>query len=116
MKDQTKQNLEEAVNNNLELAINADSCEEGSKALKAAVDGYDRLKEDEKKESKKDKVLKWIAGIGAVLLPAIAVELMQERFLDKQALRAYKFEETGTVTTTAGRSFMNDIFKMKRPK
>ena len=116
MQNETKKKLEEAVNSNLELAINAETCEEGSQALKAAVDGYDRLVEDEKKESKKDKILKWIAGIGTVLLPAIAVEMMQERFLDKQAIRAYKFEESGTVTTTPGRHFLSDIFKMKRPK
>lgn len=116
MKDETREKLEEAVQSNLDLAIDAETCEEGSKALKAAVDGFDRLKEDEKRESKKEKILKWIAGIGAVLIPAVTVELLQERFLDKQAIRAYKFEETGSVTTTPGRNFIGSIFKMKRPK
>lgn len=122
MEQKTKDNLELAVSNCLDNIAASDTPEEACKLLNSAIEGYKVLRDEdlkeqeriEKEKEKKDlkkKILTWAGGILTVLLPAIVVEGMQERFMDKQANKAYEFEKTGTLTTTPGRNFIGGMFK-----
>lgn len=63
----------------------------------------------ERDENRKDRIVKYGIAIGSTIL--------EVSVLIWGAKKSWKFEETGTITSTAGRSFMGKIlsvFKHKR--
>ena len=62
----------------------------------------------EREENKKDRIIKYGIAIGSTLLEVTV--------LIWGAKKSWKFEETGTITSTAGRSFMGKIFGIFKRK
>ena len=62
--------------------------------------------EKQMKEERKSRVVKTCVDVGSIVLP-LAVTIWGAR-------ASFKFEETGTITTSVGRKFMDKIISWKR--
>ena len=62
----------------------------------------------EREENRKDRIIKYGIAIGSTLLEVTV--------LVWGAKKSWKFEETGTITSTAGRSFMRKILGVFKRK
>lgn len=66
---------------------------------------YDKLDVEETKvsnEKKDNKIKNWLTAAGIVVPSVLAVW---------GTIKSIKFEQTGTITTIAGRNFLNKLFK-----
>lgn len=69
----------------------------------AARENERALKEQQMREDRKDRIVKNIIGAAGVVLPLVVTIWGTKVSL--------KFEETGTITTQAGRSFVQRLFR-----
>lgn len=125
----TKQMLDTEIQSQLELLANAES---GSDEYKSLVEGIskliDRRTEMEKIElefeekrlaREQDKELKQenskfnkVTTVVGIVIP-VAIFVGETIRIVWGTNKTLKFEETGTVTTQAGRSFINKLFSKK---
>ena len=62
-----------------------------------------QIKMAEMNEERKDRIIKYILSAAGIIIP-VGVTIWGTKV-------SLKFEETGTLTTTAGRNFINKLFK-----
>lgn len=65
-------------------------------------------KQIEREENRKDRFIKYAIAVGTTVIEVTV--------LVWGAKKSWKFEETGTITSTAGRSFMGKIFGIFKRK
>lgn len=112
MEEKTVQNFEETVNVFLEKAVNAEDAEEAKLYMDAASNGVGKLLDDKKIDYQEfDKHNDLIVNGLLVTGGALLTKLIELAFMNHQVNKSLKFEETGVVTTTSGKQFLNRIFR-----
>lgn len=87
----------------MDRAIEIEKIDMDCKDKAATREGEMALKERQMRDERKDRIVKNIIGAAGVVLP-LAVTIWGTAV-------SLKFEETGTVTTQAGRSFVQRLFR-----
>lgn len=89
----------------MDRAIEIEKIDIDCKDKAATREGELALKEQQMRDERKDRIVKNIIGAAGVVLP-LAVTIWGTAV-------SLKFEETGTVTTQAGRNFVQRLFHKK---
>ena len=103
--------LDELANMDLSTKEYAVAVDSVTKLMDRAIEiekleAYDSQNEKQMKEDRKSRLVKNCIDVGSIVLP-LAVTIWGAR-------ASFKFEETGTITTSVGRKFMDKIIFWKK--
>ncbi len=89
----------------LDRAIELEKVENDAEDKKETRENENKLRLKQMEDDKKDRLIKNCLT-GASILSGIGVTIWG-------AMKSWKFEETGTITSMAGRKFINNLFSKK---